>query len=465
MNATLEITANKVENINQLKGRRVAVLGAARSGVALASLLHLAGAEVLVSDVKPREQLDDVIRRLPREVSLETGGHSPAVLDTELIAISPGIPPDVPILQEAREKGIPVLGEIEIASWFVQAPIVAVTGSNGKTTTTSLIGEILKTLYRKVVVAGNIGNPLSAALLEMPSPEIVVLEVSSFQLETIDVFHPRIAVFTNLSENHLDRYPDYESYIAAKMHLFDNMNSEDLVIFNQDDTLLRQFIETFPPLQLPVSLKRTLSHGAYWVSDSLYLKWQEIDAALQWETLALKGPHNRYNIAMAALVGVVLGVPTDAIYEAVSRFQPLPHRLEFVARIDDVAWYNDSKATTVASLASALRSFDVPIVLIAGGKDKGGDFAALRPLLTTRVKAAVLLGQAAARIAREWEGAVEIHRAESLEAAVEQAGQLAAPGEVVVLAPGCSSFDMFRDYEDRGDQFKQLVLNRKTVSK
>ncbi len=465
MNGTLEITANRVENINQLRGRRVAVLGAARSGVALASLLHLAGADVLVSDIKPRHQLDETIRRLPREVQLETGGHSPAVLESNLITISPGIPLDIPILQEARRRNIPILGEMEIASWFVQAPIVAITGSNGKTTTTSLIGEILKQAYSKVVVAGNIGNPLSAALLETPSPDIVVVEISSFQLETIDVFHPRIAVFTNLSENHLDRYPDYQSYIAAKMRLFDNMHSEDLVIFNQDDALLRKMVDQYPPLQLPVSVKRPLSHGAYWVEDQLHIKWQEVDTALFWENLMLRGPHNRYNIAMAGLVGVVLGIAPQAIKEAVARFRPLPHRLEFVDRVNGVEWINDSKATTVASLAGALRSFDSPIILIAGGKDKGGDFAALRPLLTTRVKAAVLLGQAAERIHKEWQGAVDIHRVTTLKEAVDKAGEMAEPGEVVVLSPGCSSFDMFRDYEDRGEQFKQLVLQRQEAQK
>ncbi len=457
----LTVTANRVENVQQLKGRRVTVLGAARSGVALASLLHLAGAKVLISDVQPREQLADHLKKLPREVQVETGGHTEAVLESDLIAISPGIPPDVPILQQARERKIPVLGELEIASWFVQVPIIAITGSNGKTTTTGLIGNILKQLYRKVVVAGNIGNPLSEALLEMPSPEIVVLEVSSFQLETIDVFHPRIAVFTNLSVNHLDRYPSFDAYVAAKLRMFDNMNSEDMVIFNQDDALLTRLVDQYPPLQLPVSQEHELSHGAYWRDNTLYLHWQEVNTHLQWETLQLRGPHNRYNIAMAALVGVVLGVSTEAIQQAVADFQPLPHRLEFVGEINGVKWFNDSKATTVASLQVALQSFEEPVVLIAGGKDKGGDFSSLRPLLANTVRAAILIGEAAERIAAEWEGVVPIYRASSLEDAVHTAAHQAAPGDVVLLAPGCSSFDMFRNYEDRGNQFKTLVNQMK----
>lgn len=455
--ARMNITANRLENIQQLKGRRVAVLGAARSGVALASLLHLAGATVLISDTQPRERLTHHLKKLPHDVQVETNGHTETILQCDLIAISPGVPLNIPILEKARGCNIPILGELEIASWFVQAPIIAITGSNGKTTTTGLIGEILKRLYRKVIVAGNIGNPLSAALLEMPSPEIVVLEVSSFQLETIDVFHPRIAVFTNLSENHLDRYPDFDAYVAAKMRMFDNMNSEDMVIYNQDDPLLTQLVHNYPPLQLPVSQKTRLSHGSYWLDDVLHLHWQEVAAQIRWKSLSLKGPHNRYNIAMAALVGVVLGVSPEAIEEAVANFQPLPHRLEFVAERDGVKWYNDSKATTVASMQTALLSFQDPVVLIAGGKDKGGNFQSLQSLLQQKVRCAILIGEAATRIAREWENVVPIYAVNSLSDAVQTAARCAQKGDVVVLAPGCSSFDMFQNYEDRGNQFKTLV--------
>ncbi|MCK6622090.1 MAG: UDP-N-acetylmuramoyl-L-alanine--D-glutamate ligase [Calditrichaceae bacterium] len=453
-----EISHHNRENRQRLKGASVAVLGAARSGIALAELLASAGARVLLSEQKSRAATpfsgDEIA--LPG-VSVEFGGHSERVLESDLICISPGIPLAVPALVRARERGIPILGELEVSSWFCPAPVIAITGSNGKTTTTQLTGEIFKQRFERVLVGGNIGSPLAAEIRRLPDPQAVILEVSSFQLETIANFRPRVAVIMNLSPNHLDRYPDYESYVQAKLQILRSMEEEDLLIYCADDEFLSRRIAASRPQKIPFSISRELQAGAFWRKDAIEIRWQRLNLHIPVQRTLLRGPHNRYNMAAAALLGTLHGIPANAIRGVLENFPGVEHRLEAVRTIEGVQFVNDSKATTVASLGYALQSFREPIILIAGGKDKGGDFSEINELLKKHARAVIVIGEASRRMAEAWERVVPVYQAASLEEAVSRSRALARPGEVVLLSPACSSFDMFRDYEERGRRFKELV--------
>lgn len=455
-----EVTTDNRRNRQALREAHVAVLGAARSGVALCELLAANGTRVMLSDNRWRHDVDFSVDHLEKMgVLLEFGGHSDAVLAADLICISPGIPLDIPILRAAQTAGIPVLGELEVGSWFCEAPVVAITGSQGKTTTTRLTGEILQTRFDPVWIGGNIGKPVAALAREAAHPALAVLEVSSFQLETIASFHPRFAVITNFSPNHLDRYPDYQAYIAAKLRILANMTADDYLIYNADDAFLSEKIARTAPQKIPFSISRELAAGAFWAEDAIYVCWNGRNTMIPIENTALRGPHNRYNMAAAALIGQLNGVMEKDIKQTIETFPGIEHRLEYVATINGVDYFNDSKATTVESLKYALLSFDQPIVLIAGGKDKGGDFAELTDLLAEKVQQAILIGGAAERIRRAWEGVVPLQRAATLREAVEIAYHSALPGFVVLLAPACSSFDMFKNYEERGNRFKEIVNN------
>ena len=453
-----DISHDNRENRRRLHGAQVAVLGAARSGIALAELLAETGARVLLSEQRGERYVEYDIQPL-REmgVQLEFGGHGEAVLQSQLICISPGIPLTSPILRRARELKIPILGELEVASWFVKAPIIAVTGSNGKTTTTTLTGEILKQRYPDILIGGNIGIPLAKLVADNPAPGVALLEVSSFQLETIVNFHPHTVVIMNLSPNHLDRYPNYEAYVEAKLNILTNMEKDDYLIYNDDDQYLQHRVKDRQVKLLPFSIHKTLSRGAYWRDEAIHIRIKGKARKIDVSTSQLRGPHNRYNITVAALLAVLNDVPTDTISQVIGSFAGVEHRLEFVREIEGICFFNDSKATTVASLEYALQSFTEPIVLIAGGKDKGGDFSQLNPLLKERVRSVVLLGEAAGRMKAAWQGVVPLAEAADFEAAVNTAYHLAQPGDVVLLSPACSSFDMFRNYEERGKRFKEMV--------
>ena len=458
----MEISENAERNRSQLPGARVAVLGAARSGVAVSLLLAKAGASVLLSDALEREALslpEEALRRW--NVQVEFGGHSPTILESDLICISPGLPLNIPILQQAQEKGIPIVGELELASWFCQSPILAVTGSNGKTTTTTLTGEIVKSWYPQSIVAGNIGQPFSQLVADTVPEGIALLEVSSFQAETIVSFHPEITVFLNLTANHLDRYPDFESYARAKLNILKNMTAEDTIIYNREDDYLRRVLSGAVPRKFVFGLQPHIEEGAYWEEEAVVVQLEGKKRRIALEEYQLRGPHNRYNITAAVLIGTLLNIPPEIISMEIAQFPGIEHRLETVRRWNGITFVNDSKATTVDSLKYALQSFTEKIVLIAGGKDKGGDFSQLTPLIREKVRAAVLIGQAAGRMEAAWKGQVPMHKAADLSEAVHQAAQLAEAGDVVLLSPACSSFDMFRDYEDRGRQFTSIVQELK----
>lgn len=452
-----KISANNEENIARLRGAKVAVLGAARSGLAVARLLHAHGAQVLVSDIKPIDpNIEKAMKAMP-EIEYEFGEHSDKVPDSDMICISPGIPLTIPILQEARKFNIPVAGELEVACWFNTAPVIAITGSNGKTTTTSLTGNIFKRHFQRVIVGGNIGNPLADEIRKLPNPEVCILEVSSFQLETIVNFHPHIAVIMNLSLNHLDRYRDFGAYVAAKMNILRNLHKNDILIYNADDLLLVEEVLKFPGIKIPFSLRQKLGYGGYWDKNQIQIHLEK-NYSIAPSRLTLKGPHNRYNMIAASLLAVLNDIPRKVIKSELENFPGIPHRLEEVSTIGGVTFVNDSKATTVSSLNYALQSFEQPVILIAGGIDKGGDFSELNILLKKRVRAAVLIGKASQRMRESWNSIVPIYDAETLQDAVYTSQYLAERGDVVLLSPACSSFDMFNDYEDRGNQFKKIVL-------
>jgi UDP-N-acetylmuramoylalanine--D-glutamate ligase len=453
-----KLSKNKNKNIEELRSKKVAVLGAARSGIAVSLLLATSGASVLLSDIKNHISLPLPFENINKyDIEVETGKHSNKILECDLICISPGIPLTIPILQQAVAKKIPIVAEIEIAYWFCQGPIIAITGSNGKTTTTTLTGEVLRSIQPEVVVAGNIGKPFAEYVQHVGAGEWVVLEISSFQVETIYSFHPQITVVLNLTPNHLDRYPDFESYAAAKLNILKNLTERDTVIFNSDDEYLSNKLKHVRSDKLIFSLKPHNSKGAWWQGEFIMTRINQKVNQMVLKNHTLRGPHNKYNILVAALIGQLMGVSGENVRTAIENFPGIEHRLEEVGYINSVLFVNDSKATTVASLSYALQSFEKKIVLISGGKDKGGDFSEVIDWIKRKVKAVVVLGESAEKIESVWKAVVPVYRAGDLARAVEIAYQQASPGEVVLLSPACSSFDMFEDYEDRGNQFKNIV--------
>lgn len=456
----IKIRIDKKENVQQLKDSKVAVLGAARSGVSVSGLMAKAGARVLLSDLKSRDELNIPFEKISeKNIEIETGQHSNRILESDLICISPGILLNKPILVEARKRKIPVMGEIEVASWFCKSPIIAITGSNGKTTTTTLAGKIFRRKYDKTIVAGNIGNPFSETVEKSVPDTFAILEISSFQSETINSFHPQIVVITNLTPNHLDRYPDFESYTNAKLNILKNLSDNDILIFNRDDKYLCCLLEKFPSKKMVFSLHSHEEEGAFWKDEVIQIKIKNQSIRIPINDYKLKGPHNQYNMTVAALLAVLKDIPPQTISQEISNFEGIEHRLEFVKKINGISFINDSKATTVDSLSFALQSFKDKIILIAGGKDKGGSYAKINDLLREHVAQVILIGQAAEKMELIWRDVIPVFRARNLREAVLIASRNAQKGDIVLLSPACSSFDMFQDYEDRGKAFKKIVKN------
>ncbi len=435
------------------------MLGAGRSGLGVAKLLLRHGASVFLSESAPPNEKREALAVLESlQIFYEFGEHSEKVLQHDGIVVSPGIPRDHPILQSAQKAHIPIWGELEVASWFCKSPIVAVTGSNGKSTVTQWIGEVFKNSGLPTLVAGNIGNAFSE-WVEKSTPEgVVVLEVSSFQLETIETFHPFIALFLNLSQDHLNRHGTLENYGRMKARIFENQTEKDFAILNGEDDYV-QFLT-----QSICSQKLFFGHTPFgeqcgFVRDKklvLRLNHRE-EELLPVSELGIPGDHSLQNALAVALATRVFGVKKEVIAETLRTFRGLPHRLEWVRTLDGVRWINDSKATNVDSVRYALGSFEAPIVLIAGGRDKDSDFTVLREEVKKRVRCVVLIGEAAVKIEKAWKGACPLLRAKSLQEAVQVARKQAQPGDVVLLSPACASFDMFKNFEDRGEQFKKWV--------
>jgi len=444
----------------ELKNKRVLVVGLGHSGAASAVFLQEHGAKVTVSDSKSEAQLQsDVPTLLDRGVSIETGRHGERTFrDQDLIIVSPGVPSDQPQLQHARSLGIPVIGEVELAFRFLQGKVLAITGSNGKTTTTSLIGEILAKSGMKTLVGGNIGTPV-ISLAGKTTPETkVVLEISSFQLETIEQFCPWIAGILNITPDHLDRHHTFQAYVDAKARIFENQKPTDFAVLNADDPTCVALKGRVKSSLYWFSRKQQVEQGAYVKADDIIFRQNGHETVvLSRGDIHLKGAHNLENVLAAVCMSMLAGCLPEQVRQAVSEFRAVEHRLELVTTVNGVAFYNDSKATNVDATVKALESFPGNIHLILGGKDKGSDYTVLNPLLRERVKKVYLIGAAAEKIASQIQGSVPLVHSGTLDRAVKQAFDAAKSGDVVLLAPACASFDQFENYEQRCRIFKELV--------
>jgi len=443
----------------ELNGKRALVVGLGKSGVASALFMKSHGARVTVSDTKSGDELrNEIPVLLDHGITVETGGHGDRTFrGQDLIVVSPGVPVDAPPLVQARSLGETVIGEIELAAQFLPGPIVAITGSNGKTTTTTLTGEILTASDFSTLVGGNIGTP-AISLAERAKPDtVVVLEISSFQLETIQTFRPKVAVVLNVTPDHLDRHRTFEIYTDAKARIFENQQGSDFAVLNADDPTCVAMGARTRAQVFWFSRQKEVQQGA-WVRDGniVFRDSKGQREILQVSEIPLKGAHNLENVLAAACTGVLMGCAPEKIRQAVRDFKAVEHRLEFVATVGGVDYYNDSKATNVDATIKALESFPANIHLILGGKDKGSDYTVLNDLIRQRVKRIYTIGAAAAKIEAQVKGAEVIH-SETLENAIRKAHATAQPGDIVLLAPACASFDQFKSYEHRGKLFKEIV--------
>jgi UDP-N-acetylmuramoylalanine--D-glutamate ligase len=443
-----------------LTSKRVLVVGLGKSGVASALFLKAHGATVTVTDAKTQAQLQQEIPLLlDHGIIVETGGHGERTFrEKDLIVVSPGVPVDAPALVQARAAGEPVIGEIELAARFFPGSIVAITGSNGKTTTTTLAGEIVASSGRPTVVGGNIGTP-AISLVEGATPETtMVLEISSFQLETIESFHPKVAVVLNVTPDHLDRHGTFRAYADAKARIFENQQPTDFAVLNADDSTCAELGAKVKSQVFWFSRKREVEQGAFVRDGSIYFRSsageQEVIPVSE---IALKGAHNVENVLAAVAVGMLAGSTSAQIRQTVQGFKAVEHRIEYLATIKGVEYYNDSKATNVDATIKALESFPANIHLILGGKDKGSDYTVLTKLLRERVKHVYTIGAAAEKIESQIKGSTDIVRAGTLESAVSLAATNAGAGDIVLLAPACASFDQFENYQHRGRAFKESV--------
>jgi len=443
-----------------VEGKKILVLGLARSGLAAARLLREGGALVRGSDRRSEEDLGPAVEELRRlGVEVETGGHGSETLQgVDLVVVSPGIPDQAPILEQARRAGIPIHSELEAASWWARAPMAAVTGSNGKTTTTTLIGRIFQRTGRPCRVAGNIGFPLSAAVRDVPPEGALVVEVSSFQLEHVETFRPRVGVILNITPDHLDRHRTMEAYIRAKARLLANQTADDTAVLNHDDPRTAALEDQVRGALVSYSIRERMPGGIFVRDGAIWSGLSGTDRkVLEVDRVALPGPHNLSNALAAVAAARILGADLSACAEELAAFRGLEHRLEPVRVLDEVRYVNDSKATNVEAVEQALLSFPDGILLIAGGRDKDADFTRLNHLIEQRVRRLILLGEAREKMERAWEGLTAIHPAADLDEAVRLAHGAARPGDIVLLSPACASFDMFRDFEDRGNTFKRIV--------
>jgi UDP-N-acetylmuramoylalanine--D-glutamate ligase len=443
----------------ELKDKRVLVVGLGKSGVASALFLKARGARVTVSDTKSGDELrNEIPVLLDHGIAVETGGHGERTFrEQDLIVVSPGVPVDAPLLERVRSLGGRVIGEIELAAQFLPGRIVAITGSNGKTTTTTLAGEILTVGGFPTLVGGNIGTP-AISLTERAKPEtVIVLEVSSFQLETIQTFRPKVAVVLNVTPDHLDRHKTFEIYADAKARIFENQKGDDFAVLNADDPTCVAMAADTRAQVFCFSRQQEVKQGA-WVheGDILFRDGARQREIMLVSEISLKGAHNLENVLAAVCASALMGCAPEKIRQAVHNFKAVEHRLEFVATIGGVDYYNDSKATNVDATIKALESFPANVHLILGGKDKGSDYSVLNDLLRERVKRVYTIGAAAAKIESQIKN-VEIEHSETLENAIRKAHAIAEPGDVVLLAPACASFDQFKNYEQRGHVFKEIA--------
>jgi len=444
----------------EIRGKKIVILGLALSGAAAAKLAVRQGADVFVSDNQDTLALQDTLTDLKAlSIPGELGQHSDQIYDADLWIISPGIAQDSELVQKAQSNDIPIVSEIEFSSWFTEAPILAITGSNGKTTTAHLLAEMIQTDDLHGALAGNVGIPFAEMVLEdlgNPDPKRVwVLEISSFQMEFIEHFKPYIAIFLNITPDHLNRYPSMKEYIAAKMNMWSRQTAEDFIVYNADDTILVE--------EIAESTSRKIAFGLGHHPEAIFqpnrtkIYTEEHATLIEMNQLALPGKHNLANALAAATAAHLMGVPNISIAATMSQFSGVPHRLEQVAEINGVTYINDSKATNLDAVQVALESFSQPIILILGGLDKGGDFRSLLPHTHNNLKEVIAFGQAKELILTALRDAVRSTSVMDLKEALELAQNCSQPGDVILLSPGCASFDQFNNFEERGNHFRSLV--------
>jgi UDP-N-acetylmuramoylalanine--D-glutamate ligase len=443
-----------------LTGKRVLVVGLGRSGIAAARLCDNLGAQVTVNDAKPAAALASELALLPASMQRELGGHPAALFEgQDMIVVSPGVPP-LPPIAAAAERGVLVTGEIELSSWYIDSTMVAITGTNGKSTTTTLCGAILAANGRPTFVGGNLGTPLAEAVGTPAAREggACVVEVSSFQLETVRTFRPQVAVLLNVTPDHLDRYPDFAGYIAAKARVFAAQTASDFAVVNIDDPNVEEAARRIHSRCILMSTRQVLGVGGWVDGDSLCVRLPGGPVEYYPAQLpGLVGRHNQENALGALVAARLLGTLPAEARQALVAFRPLAHRMELVGDFNDIEFYDDSKGTNVGAVVAALDGFPRKVVLIAGGKDKGGSYAPLAEAMRKQGRAAVLIGEAAPRIRAALEGVVPVEMAADMDDAVSLAAGMAERGDAVVLSPACSSFDMYRDYAHRAEVFRVAV--------
>jgi UDP-N-acetylmuramoylalanine--D-glutamate ligase len=431
---------------------KIVVTGAGATGCSLARFFKAQHARVTLSDHRSASLLNNIDELIKSGIGLDLGGHTQTLFTSaDLIVVSPGVPLDIPVLRASRERGIPLLGDVEIAWRELDGTMIAITGTNGKSTVTTLVGEMLKGWGKKAFVGGNLGTPLIDAVGGDFHWQVV--ELSSFQLETTEAFRPRYAVLLNVSEDHLDRYPDMAAYIAAKARIFENLSEDDVAILNYDDALVMQAAAASRARKVCFSSQSVLESGMSLVDGKILWRWQGREMHFPVDALQLRGRHNQENV-MAAMIPLLLeGCPAEIVWNSAKSFAGLPHRMEFLGERRGAGWYNDSKGTNIGSVVKSLDGLPKPVVLIAGGKDKQGDLSPLIEPIRDKVANLILIGAAAERMAQTFNGLTGIHRAADMREAVGLAASLSSPGGTVLLSPGCSSFDMYRNYEERGQVF------------
>lgn len=443
--------------MKQYGGKNVLIVGGGKTGLALLGFFLRQGARVTLSDRRDETRIPQVETMRQAGVTLDLGGHDPVKFQSaDLIVISPGVSLTQPAISAAIEAGVPVWGEIEIAARVLDTPLVAITGTNGKSTVTTLVGRIFERCGFKTFVGGNLGRPLIEAERKHDW-DWIVAEISSFQLEAVQTFHPRYALLLNISEDHLDRYDAMEDYMAAKARVFMAQTDNDWAIINYEDLLVQKIAQQGRARKVQFSSRQVLEEGMGFDGQEIVWRHAGSEERFPADELKLAGVHNIENVMASLIPPLLEGCSAETAWEAVCSFTGLPHRMTHVRTLGGVSWYDDSKATNVGSVVKSLEGPAAPVILIAGGKDKGGDYEPLRELVARKVACLILIGEAAARMEQELAGTTRIERAADLAEAVQTAHRLATAGTTVLLSPACSSFDMFRDFEDRGDQFASLV--------
>ena len=443
-----------------IRGKKISIIGAVRSGIGASKLAKELGAIPFVSDNNSKVKLLDAIAVFEKNgISYECGKHSERVFDCEFIITSPGVPTNSPVLKQAREKGIKIVSEVEFASWFCKGSIISISGTNGKTTTTTLMDYTLNKCGIKCYSAGNIGEAFSEICLDVKEGEYVALETSSFQLDFTDSFKPMFSIMLNITPDHLDRYNNsFDEYTASKIKITKNQSEDDFFIYNADDANIKKNVDNKKVQKLAFSVKSELPAGAFCKGGKMFFSWfGKITEVCSSSDLFIKGEHNIANALAVLIVAKILDLPNKKIRDAFSSFKGVEHRIEFVRELDGVEYYNDSKATNVDSVWVALKSFQKPLYLILGGKDKGNNYDQIRELVLQNVKKVYAIGISAQKVYDYFHKIVQTEIMDSLESCVIAARKEAEKNSVVLLSPACASFDMFDNYEHRGKVFKEAV--------